>query len=217
MRTLVLCNGGLKSAFLLGLAKREDDEPPLAVFYTHPDIVPDLRSSQAVEALGEYYKCSHMYLTLTNPKPFTFYDIFHMLVHTLALARKTECYRVLLGWSQDNWRACAHLYDKSTIAAFISNIGQTFSLIQNVYDPEYPLTRIAEIEIEVPFYRLTDGQVIFLGTEYFTPWHLTYNCEQNNKLHCGMCDRCHLRQLTFKAANRVDPTEYKVNERIQND
>jgi len=212
MKTLILSNGGLKTLFLTELAKREDGEAPLLVYYETESKLISKGHYNAVVAIGEYYHCDTMSLSAPDilHNVSTFYDAFHILLHTLPLARQYECWRILFGWSNDNWRECMHLYEKKIIASFISNIRQTLLLLQTTYLDENPMQYAPPVELEIPLYRLSDAKVIFLGHEYNIPWELAHSCWTRDTLHCGMCDGCHLRQLAFKEAHRPDPTKYLI-------
>lgn len=214
-RTLILCNGGLKSAFLTSLAIREDPNKPILLFYNR--VIDDFDNPRykAVTALAEYYECSKINMEAPDTLKGcgTFFDILHTLLHTLPIARQYDCYRIYLGWSLDNWHDILHLYDKSTIAAFLSNVNTTLNLVQEIYSREHQTHYLEPIEFECPLYRLSDGQVVFLGADYYIPWHLTHHCTESKIHHCGMCDGCHERQLVFKASLQPDPTEYLITTR----
>lgn len=213
-RTLILCNGGLKSAFLTSLAFREDPDKSLLLFYEHGQVSNEARH-KAVSNLSNYYHCDAIHLeapdTLNGCG--TFFDILHTLLHTIPLARQYNCYRIYLGWSLSNWHDILHLYNKSTIAAFLSNVNTTLNLVQEIYSREHQTYYLEPIEFECPLYRLSDAQVVFLGSEYYVPWHLTHHCTKSIDHHCGMCDECHQRQLVFKEAHIEDTTPYLITTR----
>lgn len=208
MRTLVLCNGGLKSAFLLSLAVREDTSKPYILFYTTRR--DDFKRARSVQYLAEYYECD--YEMITRPQKMqceTFFDILHMILHTLPIARKHQCERIFFGWSFENWQSCMKLYDRNVVEAFLSQVRETLNLIQTSYVP-HSTEFLCPVELEMPLYRLYDAQVIFAGRDYFVPWHLTTNCTEAYSGECGMCDTCHERQLVFKAAKIEDTTDYLI-------
>jgi 7-cyano-7-deazaguanine synthase in queuosine biosynthesis len=178
------------------------------LFYTNRR--DDSKRARAVQYLAKYYECD--YEMVAQPQKLaceTFFDILHLLLHALPIARQQECERIFFGWSLENWHQCMKLYDRNVIEAFLSQIRETLNLIQTSY-VRHSMVYLRPVELEMPLYRLYDSQVLFAGRDYFVPWHLTTNCTETYTHECGMCDACHERQLAFKAAKMEDTTDYLI-------
>ncbi|MFP4521698.1 MAG: 7-cyano-7-deazaguanine synthase, partial [Fibrobacterota bacterium] len=67
-----------------------------------------------------------------------------------------------------------------------------------------------KILLETPLISLNKKEIIKLGSELKTPFHLTWSCYKNNDIACGECDSCYYRLKGFHEAGEYDPVEYMV-------
>ncbi|RLG13024.1 7-cyano-7-deazaguanine synthase QueC [Candidatus Pacearchaeota archaeon] len=68
-----------------------------------------------------------------------------------------------------------------------------------------------KIEIETPLLKLSKKEIIKLGLELGTPFHLTWSCYRGEDKACGRCISCKLRLKAFKELGMEDPIEYEKN------
>ncbi len=68
----------------------------------------------------------------------------------------------------------------------------------------------AGITIQTPVLHLSKSEIVKLGMELQTPFHLSWSCYQDNSEACGICDSCFLRLKAFAQAGYIDPIPYKV-------
>ena len=61
------------------------------------------------------------------------------------------------------------------------------------------------IRIATPLVHMTKAQIISLGLKLKVPYHLTWSCYMGEKIPCGVCDSCHLREKGFKEIGCKDP------------
>jgi 7-cyano-7-deazaguanine synthase in queuosine biosynthesis len=212
MQTLVLSGGGLKSAFLLAVARREDGQSPLILHFKSDTVIGHMRA-RAVAKLAAFYDSNLISMTLTDVlvTPMRYLEVLHSLIHAVPVARQYECYRIYFGWSRDNWRECLNLYHTDTITNFIHITQKVLAAVQTVYLTSRGCAYLAPSEIEMPFYLLRDEQILQLGTAYSSPWEMTYDCLSGTLIHCGKCAGCLQRQALFVKADIPDLTIYQTN------
>ena len=64
------------------------------------------------------------------------------------------------------------------------------------------------IEIKTPLIDLRKSDIVRLGVELGSPFHLTWSCYRGSRLACGECDSCLLRLRGFEEAGVKDPIPY---------
>jgi 7-cyano-7-deazaguanine synthase len=65
------------------------------------------------------------------------------------------------------------------------------------------------VSLYAPFTLNTKADIVKIGHELNTPFHLTRTCYQNQSLPCGKCGACNERIEAFKINNLKDPIEYQ--------
>lgn len=65
-----------------------------------------------------------------------------------------------------------------------------------------------KIEIVTPLINLSKRDIVKLGLELGTPFHLTWSCYKNEDIACGRCSSCRIRLKAFKEAGVPDPIPY---------
>lgn len=207
-KTLILCSGGLKSAFLISLAFREDQEPPELVFFDY----------QQKNCNQEYAACQRLAAYHGSPiyrhkQPKTILTRIDLLCVTdfilraIPIARTLGCYRVYFGWSRDDWQRIPEIATREIMANYLVHLKNFMFCVQSTYDIHGMYC--GRIEIDMPLYLLTEAHVIRLGNEYTVPWHHTWSCLENEKVHCGQCQSCRRRQVAFLREGTIDPVEYR--------
>ncbi len=66
-----------------------------------------------------------------------------------------------------------------------------------------------KIKIHIPLVKKTKAQIIRMGLQMKTPYHLTWSCYQGGRKPCGTCDSCILRAKGFQDVGVKDPTGRK--------
>ena len=61
-----------------------------------------------------------------------------------------------------------------------------------------------KIRIETPLIALTKAEIIKLGRKLGVPYQLTWSCYRGEKLPCGTCESCLLRNKGFKENSLID-------------
>lgn len=199
-KILVLCSGGLKSAFLLGLAVRERAE--VHAVYVHHGQANDKRALEATKKLCNYYKAQLHQLELPTLWPgWPPFKMTLLLWVGFLEARRLGCQLIYYGPSKDD-------FNKESTLQYL-NILQTFiDTVQPKYDKEGFL-RTDNIQIESPTLLLEEEKIVVLGNYYHVPWQLSWCCESNKNVHCGICFECRRRQNAFRVAHAVDHTSYR--------
>ena len=198
-KILVLCSGGLKSAFLLGLAVRERAE--VHAVYVHHGQANDKKALEATKKLCNYYQAQLHQLELPNLWPgWPPFKMTLLLWVGFLEARRLGCHLVYYGPSKDDFNKEATLQYLDILQTFIDTV-------QPKYDKKGFL-RSDVIQVESPTMLLEESKIIILGNYYHVPWHLSWCCESDKNIHCGTCFECRRRQTAFKTAHDNDPTTY---------
>ncbi|WP_172120593.1 7-cyano-7-deazaguanine synthase [Actinomyces faecalis] len=93
---------------------------------------------------------------------------------------------------------------------FYDNRREYFSLLSQV---------TAECEGEdyrisfcTPYLGMSKSDVIQKGASLGVPFGMTWSCARGGDVHCGLCDPCKDRQMSFSVAGIEDPVEYEETE-----
>jgi len=208
---LVLCSGGLKSAFMTSVAIREGGAYLLFINHGQDNFAYEHR---AVIRLAEYFKVPLVlqYKRPKNVETEPLLNIITMLALALPIARKLHCGTIYYGLSKDDLKRTSELASLERTESFLKSINLLFLNIQAKYDGKGGY--LGQVEIEFPLFKLHEHHVVRLGNEYGTPWHLTWACEDvlpGKGIHCGICLKCMRRQLAFRTEGKcVDPTLYTM-------
>lgn len=68
-------------------------------------------------------------------------------------------------------------------------------------------TKVGKIKINAPLLKKTKAEIIKIGTSLGVPYKITWSCYSGKKKICGVCDSCLLRKKGFKEAGIKDPLE----------
>jgi 7-cyano-7-deazaguanine synthase len=66
----------------------------------------------------------------------------------------------------------------------------------------------AALRLSAPLLHKSKAEIVRLGLELKTPFHLTWSCYREAEQACGACDSCALRLRGFREAGAVDPLPY---------
>ena len=209
--TLVLCSGGMKSAFLIALAKKEVNRVGI-LFINH--------GQEAVERerRATYDICTHygIHYGLTDTwdldlsavvppgKNWPRFKLTLLLWYAVIWAREYEFERIYFGPSFDDRREEATL-------KYVNEIRTLLDTAQPNFEPGARGVRCAKVHIDAPLIKLTESRILNLGETYAVPWELTWCCSKSNVIHCGTCAKCKRRQRAFIKAKLLDPTRYIKN------
>ncbi|HMF54202.1 MAG TPA: 7-cyano-7-deazaguanine synthase QueC [Edaphobacter sp.] len=69
-------------------------------------------------------------------------------------------------------------------------------------------TKEGDIRVETPLIRLRKSEIVRLGVELGTPFHVSWSCYSGEREACGVCESCVLRLRAFREAGAVDPIPY---------
>ena len=204
---LVLCSGGMKSAFLLALAKKEVDRVGI-LFIDHGQVAVE-REYQAVCNLGLYYgltdECHKLVISEVVPKgeDWPRFKLTLLLWYAVIWARKWHFERIYFGPSADDYREEATL-------KYVNEMRKLLDTAQPEFAPGARGIRCERVKLDAPLIKLTEDRVLKLGETYAVPWELTWCCERGEFHHCGTCRKCIRRQKAFEKAKLLDPTHYKL-------
>ncbi|MFZ1545623.1 MAG: 7-cyano-7-deazaguanine synthase QueC [Candidatus Nitrotoga sp.] len=70
------------------------------------------------------------------------------------------------------------------------------------------------LTVHAPLLRLSKADIVKIGTKLGVDYSLTVSCYQadSDGRACAVCDSCQLRRAGFKTAGIVDPTRYRIVE-----
>lgn len=66
-----------------------------------------------------------------------------------------------------------------------------------------------QVIVETPLVELNKAEVVRMGLELSTPYHLTWSCYNGHDRACQNCGTCVDRIEAFRANNAIDPIEYE--------
>jgi len=67
-----------------------------------------------------------------------------------------------------------------------------------------------KVEIVQPLGHLMKHEIVKLGMEMGTPYHLTWSCYRSGEKHCGCCGPDMMRYIAFQRNGLVDPVPYEI-------
>jgi 7-cyano-7-deazaguanine synthase len=220
-KAVVLLSGGLDSATVLALARREGFQCyALSVNYGQRHQAELAAAKRVADALGA---CEHRVVALdlrtfggsalTDPSldvptggvakgiPITYVPARNTIFLSLALAwaEVLDASAIFIG---------ANAVDYSGYPDCRPEYLQAFEAMANL------ATRAAvagnRLAIHAPLVRLTKAQIILAGVQAGVDFRLTVSCYQADGAGsaCGVCDACRIRRAGFVAAGIDDPTRY---------
>ena len=121
------------------------------------------------------------------------------LVYALALAesifvKKKKKYDIFVGFKNEGKESYP-----DTTKKFVSSMNNLASV-----------SCASDFKINAPLIEMDKEDIIELGTKLGVNFRETSSCYVGEKMHCGYCLACKLRQEGFYWANMKDPTKYKI-------
>ncbi len=217
---IVLLSGGLDSATVLSIAKKDFQIKALAFDYGQRHKF-ELIAAQNIAKnhniilnkitidLAQFGK-SALTDNINVPKnqkigkeiPITYVPVRNtiFLSYALAFAEVNEIFDIFIGVNALDYSGypdCRPEFIKSFEK--MANEGTKFSQGKN------------KIKIHTPLINLTKAEIITEGVKLGVDYSMTHSCYDPSKtgLSCGECDACILRKEGFNAANITDPTNYQ--------
>lgn len=223
LRAVVLLSGGLDSATILALAKREGYICHALSFdygQRHSAELTAAAQVAAAQSIAEH-RIFHMDLTVFGGSALT--DAALTIPETpgggipvtYVPARNTIMLSIALAW--------AEVLDSTAI--FIGVNAVDYSGYPDCR-PEYiaafeTLANLAtkagvegkKLHIHAPLVNLSKAEIIQLGTRLGVDYGMTVSCYQADRFGraCGVCDSCRLRRQGFQQAEIADSTRYLGN------
>ncbi|MGB9728458.1 MAG: 7-cyano-7-deazaguanine synthase [Thermoprotei archaeon] len=68
----------------------------------------------------------------------------------------------------------------------------------------------SKIKIVQPLIKLSKADVVKMGAKLGAPLDITWSCQKNGDIQCGVCGACELRRKAFRDANIPDLTKYRI-------
>lgn len=204
MKAIVLCSGGLKSALLTSIAKKEGEV--VLLYFDHKTSVSNYEW-EAVQQLGEYYQIGQEqtlrhYLPSIDPLCSTMQHFLWLMLNAVPVARKTSCNILYHGLSY-NETSKVRIDD---IENFINGLQQLISNSAPTIDCN--IWR-GVLEVETPLRRLTLSKILRYGENWLVPWNITRSCIKQ-KYACSTCAGCRRRHEAFVTAGMTEPNPEAV-------
>lgn len=219
-KCIVLLSGGLDSATVLKIAKKDFEVVALAFDYGQRHKF-ELNAAKKIakknsiilnEIKIDLAQFGNSALTddISVPKnqdigkeiPITYVPVRNtiFLSYALAFAEVNEIFDIFIGVNALDYSGYPDCRPEF-ITAFekVANEGTKFAQGEN------------KIQIHTPLIDLTKAQIITKGIQLGVDYSMTHSCYDPSEsgLSCGQCDACILRKAGFEAANITDPTSYQ--------
>jgi queuosine biosynthesis protein QueC len=78
-----------------------------------------------------------------------------------------------------------------------------------IKDKKYTIVQEG-VQVIAPYWNLTKGQIVTIGTELKVDYSLTWTCYKGKALACGKCGSCQERLEAFAINNTKDPLDYET-------
>ena len=220
MKAVVLLSGGLDSATVLAMAKREGREClALSITYGQRHQVELDAARRVAAAIGVAEHVVHTLdlrvfgasaLTADIDVPKDAVGAAGIPV-TYVPARNTIFLSLALGFAEARGASEIWLGVNEVDSSGYPDCGPEF--IEAFQEVIFHGTRSGverrEPRLVAPLLRLTKGEIIRRGTVLGVDYSITHSCyDPVGGLACGHCDSCLLRRRGFEEAGVVDPTRY---------
>lgn len=204
MKALVLCSGGLKSALLTSIAKKEGEV--VLLYFDHKTSVSSYEW-EAVQQLGIYYQIAQEQvlcysLSSINPLCSTIQHFLWLMLNAVPVARKINCSMVYHGLSYNE-----------TSEIRIDDIENFINGLQQLISNSTPTIDCGVwrgiLEVETPLRRLTLAKILRYGENWYVPWNITRSCTVQ-KYACSTCTGCRRRYEAFVSTGMTEPNPEAV-------
>ncbi len=179
MRTIVMCDGGFKAAFVTGIAVKEHTPQNVRLLFMDAGQQAVVQQLAAVERLATHFGIPYTRLNMSYGVAGIF-ELTTYIFTALSYAHRTGCHCVYYGAS----KAPKSNPDYELTHTHLRNLQVM------VQSAQLERTRIILPEPEAPAMFLNIQQIFKLGTYYSVPFNLTWNCLRAGAEPCGECNRC---------------------------
>ena len=220
-KAVVLLSGGLDSATVLALARRDGFEcHALSVNYGQRHQAELAAAKRVADALGaRQHRVIALNLQTFGGSALTDHSLdvptdgaANGIPITYVPARNTIFLSLALAWAEV---LDAHALFIGANAVDYSGYPDCRPEYLQAYQAMANLATRAAVEgkalvIHAPLVRMTKAQIVLAGMEAGVDFSLTVSCYQADEAGsaCGVCDACRIRRAGFTAARVDDPTRY---------
>ena len=220
-KAVVLLSGGLDSATVLALARRDGFEcHALSVNYGQRHQAELAAAKRVADALGaRQHRVIALNLQTFGGSALTDHSLdvptdgaANGIPITYVPARNTIFLSLALAWAEV---LDAHALFIGANAVDYSGYPDCRPEYLQAYQAMANLATRAAVEgkalvIHAPLVRMTKAQIVLAGMEAGVDFSLTVSCYQADEAGsaCGACDACRIRRAGFTAAGIEDPTRY---------
>ncbi len=220
-RAVILLSGGLDSATVLAIARREGRQCyALSVDYGQRHRAELVAASRVAQAMGAIEHRS-LRIDLGGIGGSALTDASIAVPETPQIgipvtyvpARNTVMLSFALGWAEVLGAPSIYIgvnaVDYSGYPDCRQGFIDAFERVANLAT-KAAVEGVMAFRIETPLMDLTKAQIIQRGRELGVDYSLTVSCYQADEdgRACGSCDACRLRREGFRSAGVEDPTRY---------
>ncbi len=203
MKSLVLCGGGIKSAFLAIEAAKEGEISLMFVDYEQPSLKREL-------VMLEYLtkRCGAILLQVKlrgfPPLDAPLLRLLCFFCRAIPVARHFNYQKIYYGLSRDDLSVTT---DPKLTEEFITGLQHLLSMSLPMHDNVGMW--LGCFEMDTPLRKLKLEHILRLGNEWKIDWNTTWSCEGGGQKHCGVCPKCIRRRRAFEREGSMkDPTDY---------
>jgi 7-cyano-7-deazaguanine synthase len=219
-RAVVLLSGGLDSATVLALARRQRLECyALSVAYGQRHSAELDAASRVAGALGvREHRVMHVDLAgiggsaLTDPALAVPEVPTQGIPITYVPARNTMMLALALGWAEVIGASSIHVGVNAVDYSGYPDCRPEFIAAFEALAARATRAGVEGhvLKVQAPLIAWTKGAIIQAGTQLGVDYSLTVSCYQADAhgRACGRCDSCRIRREGFTAAGVLDPTRY---------
>ncbi len=229
-KAVVLLSGGLDSATVLAIARRDGYEPyALSFAYGQRQAVELLAAARVAQALGAKehrtaridlgaFGGSALTSALEVPKDRSAAQLQNDGIPiTYVPARNTVFLSFALAWAEVlgafDLFIGVNAVDYSGYPDCRPEFVAAFEALANLAT-KAAVTGAGRFRVHSPLVSMSKAEIIRAGVGLGVPYELTHSCyDPVGELACGRCDACALRREGFRVAGVADPTQYVGNSR----
>ncbi len=204
MKALVLCSGGIKSAFLALEAAKESEVQLLFLAYGQ---FSEEREALAVTRIAQRCRAKLAIIKVPTFPPHTapLLRFLYFFGHALPIARKYGCRKLYYGISKED---ITFVTDPKLTEEFVTGLQHLLDISIAAYTVQGKW--LGGVELDTPLRKLQLEHIVRLGNEWKINWQNTWSCNSGERIHCGTCIYCLRRKRAFVREGSEDPTTYTV-------
>jgi len=213
-RALVICSSGLDSVTVASIAKLNHGD--ITLLHFDYGCRAGNNEMEAIKNIAHYFNCKFKIIPMPSFGGSSLLDDTSVLAkgesgaeyaHEWVPARNLVMLSIATAYAEAN--NIGHIYLGTNLeesGAYPDNEEQFILDFNNLlYSAVQNGTKI---EIHSPLGGLMKHEIVKLGIELNTPYHLTWSCYENKEYHCGECGPCFMRKTAFKRNGLIDPVKY---------